>query len=105
MANDGVSGAVTPPATEVIAFGVEDSLGGAGYVVVGPCPASVSGEGLLPKLNKLHFGVTLRQPAKVKITAAQATFTRACFDLEICILAALILFCAHRPVGSVDFSN
>ena len=46
FAATGVLGAV-PPATDAIASGTADALGGAGYVTVGPAPANASGAGSL----------------------------------------------------------
>jgi hypothetical protein len=71
-----VTGAVgaVPPATEAIASGVAVSLGGTGYVVVGPLPAKASGDGSLRKLNMLPL--PLRQPAEMTVNDTHVVSTK-----------------------------
>jgi hypothetical protein len=67
--NEAVLGAAVPPAIDAIASGVADSLGGAGYVVVGPLPASASADGPRRNPNMFPPGV-LRQPLESNAAAA-----------------------------------
>ena len=50
-------GAAVPPAADAIASGVMPAEGDSGYVVVGPTPASASGDGSRLKPNMLNFGI------------------------------------------------
>ena len=58
-----------PPATDAIASGVALALGGAGYVTVGPLPASASADGspLRPSIPEPGM---LRQPVMTRADAA-----------------------------------
>jgi hypothetical protein len=64
-----VAGTAVPPATDAIAVGVADALGGAGYVVVGPVPANASGDGSLFLANIFMPG-TLRHPVDANVATA-----------------------------------
>lgn len=64
---DTVAGTAVPPATDAIASGVADALGGAGYVLVGPVPASASGDGSLFLAN-IFMPPALRHPADANVT-------------------------------------
>ncbi len=66
---------LTSAAIESIACGFAFADGGAGYVVVGPVPASVSGDGSRFQPNMFNPGIELRHPPAV--TAAKVHPTKA----------------------------
>ncbi len=67
-----VFGSAVPPATEAIASGVAVALGGAGYVFVGPAPASASAEGSLRRANMLNGLMLERHPSERHEAVTQA---------------------------------
>lgn len=63
----------SPAAVDAIASTEAVSLGGKGYVAVGPCPASVSADGSPRLLNRFQLGMPLLHPDESRIAETHPT--------------------------------
>ncbi|TWT52405.1 hypothetical protein Pla22_00290 [Rubripirellula amarantea] len=94
---DGVvvdDGACVPPAIDAMACGVAEVLGGAGYVVEGPVPASNSADGSLLRANGFMLRIfdEPRHPAVANTERVHTIKTKPLTRI------------ADAPLGLIDFS-